>query len=467
VKHVVKITDGVAVVADSFWRAKTARDALVITWDEGALKGVDSAAVAAGLAAALAKPGGAVINKVGNADDAMLANLNGQKGAAKTIEAAYEVPFLSHSPMEPMNFTADVRSDSCLLIGPTQFQQAAGGVAAGITGLKPEQITVKTTFLGGGFGRRIDFDFIIQALEISKAIGAPVKLVWTREDDMTHDFYRPAALHHMSAGVDASGKPVALKLRSSSPSVTARMFPPVVSKDGLDPFQAEAAASPYNIPNQLAESIIHDTGLRVGYWRSVSHAMNSFANESFIDELAHNAGKDPVQYRLSLLDKQPRYANVLRLAADKAGWGKPLPAGHFQGVGVMEGYETYMAQVAEISVVNGKIKVHRVVVAADLGRMVNPNIVRQQLESSVIFGLTAVLYGEITLKDGRVQQHNFDTYKMVRMPESPKIEMVIVDSTEKPGGIGEPGTALVGATLANAVFAATGKRLRKLPLTLA
>jgi isoquinoline 1-oxidoreductase subunit beta len=457
VKNVVQITDGVAVVADSFWHAKTARDALIINWDEGTGKSLDSAGVAAALAAAMAAPGGAVIKKVGDVDTAM-------KGAAKTVEAAYQVPFLSHSPMEPMNFTADVRKDSCLLIGPTQFQQAAGGVAAGITGLKPEQITVKTTFLGGGFGRRIDFDFITQVLEISKAVGAPVKLVWTREDDMTHDFYRPAALHHMSAGLDASGKPVALHLRLSSPSVTARMFPSVV-KVGIDPFMTEAAVSPYDIPNQLAESVIHDTGLRVGYWRSVSHAMNSFANESFIDELALAAGKDPVQYRMAMLSSQPRYKNVLQLAADKAGWGKPLAPGHFQGVGLMEGYGTYMAQVAEVSVDNGKVKVHRVVIAADLGRMVNPNIVRQQLESSIIFGLSAALWGEITLKDGRVQQTNFDTYRMVRMPESPKIDMIIVDSTEKPGGIGEPGTALVGATLANAIFAATGKRLRKLPLS--
>lgn len=467
VKHVVQITDGVAVVADSFWRAKKARDTLVITWDEGAGKAVNSPGVAAALAAAMAQPGGAVIKKVGNVDDAMLLTLNGKPNAVKVVEAAYEVPFLSHSPMEPMNFTADVRKDSCLLIGPTQFQQAAGGVAAGVTGLKPEQITVKTTFLGGGFGRRIDFDYIIQALEISKTIGAPVKLVWTREDDMTHDFYRPAGLHHMSAALDAKGNPTALKLRLTSPSVTARMFPPVVSKEGLDPFQAEAATTPYDIPNQLAESLIHDTGLRVGYWRSVSHAMNSFANESFMDELALAAGKDPVEYRMSLLSKEPRYRNVLTLATQKAGWGKPLAPGHFQGVGVMEGYGTYMAQVAEISVVNNQIKVHRVVIAADLGRMVNPNIVRQQLESSVIFGLSAVLWGEITLKDGRVQQTNFDTYRVVRMPESPKIDMIIVDSTEKPGGIGEPGTALVGATMANAVFAATGKRLRKLPLTLA
>jgi isoquinoline 1-oxidoreductase subunit beta len=460
VKNVVQITDGVAVVADTWWHARKGRDALIstIVWDEGPGKALDSPGVAAALATARARPGGAVIKKAGDVDAAM-------RSAAKVVTASYEVPFLSHSPMEPMNFTADVRKDSCLLIGPTQFQQAAGGVAAGITGLKPEQVTVKTTFLGGGFGRRIDFDFISQAVEISKAVGAPVKLVWTREDDMTHDFYRPAALHHMSAGLDADGKPVALHLRASSPSVTARMFPSVV-KDGVDPFMTEAMVSPYDIPNQLAESVIHDTGLRVGYWRSVSHAMNSFANESFIDELALAAGKDPVQYRLSILTSQPRYRNVLQLAADKAGWGKPLAAGHFQGVAVMEGYDTYMAQVAEISVDGaGKVKVHRMVIAADLGRMVNPNIVRQQLESSIIFGLSAALWGEITLKDGRVQQTNFDSYRMVRMPESPKIDMIIVESTENPGGIGEPGTALVGATLANAIFAANGKRLRKLPLS--
>ncbi len=457
VKNVVKITDGVAVVADTWWHARKARDTLVITWDEGTGKSLSSAGVSAALANAMAQPGGAVIKKTGDVAAAM-------KGAAKTVEASYEVPFLSHSPMEPMNFTADVRKDSCLLIGPTQFQQAAAGTAAGVTGLKPEQITVKTTFLGGGFGRRIDFDYITQAVEISKAVGAPVKLVWTREDDMTHDFYRPAALHHMSAGLDAAGKPVALHLRASSPSVTARMFPSVV-KDGVDPFMTEAMITPYDIPNQLAETVIYDTGLRVGYWRSVSHAMNSFANESFVDELALAAGKDPVQYRLALLANQPRYRNVLQLAADKAGWGKPLPVGHFHGVAVMEGYDTYMAQVAEISVDAGKVKVHRMVIAADLGRMVNPNIVRQQLESSVIFGLSAALWGEITLKDGRVQQTNFDSYRMVRMPESPKIDMIMVESTENPGGIGEPGTALVGATLANAIYAATGKRLRKLPLS--
>ena len=458
VKHVVQITDGIAVVADSWWRAKTARDALAITWDEGPGKALNSAGVAAALKAAAAKPG-AAFKKQGDVEA-------GLKGAAKTLQAEYELPFLAHAAMEPMNFTADVRQDSCLIYGPTQFQQLAVGVAAQASGLKPEQVTVRTTFLGGGFGRRIDADFVGQAVEISKAVGAPVKLLWTREDDMTHDFYRPVSYHQLSGGLDAQGRPVALKFHLTSPSVTQRLFPPFI-KDGVDPLMTEAAVVPYDIPHQFADVVIHDTGMRVGYLRSVSHALNSFAYESFMDELAAAAGKDPYQFRLALLDKQPRLKHVPELAAEKSGWGTPLPAGRFRGIGLMEGYGTSMAQVAEVSVAGPRVRVHRVVVAADLGKMVNPNIVKQQLESSIIFGLGAVLYGEITLKDGRVQQSNFHDYQVVRMPESPKIEMHIVDSNEKPAGIGEPGTALVGPTVANAVFAATGKRLRKLPLRLA
>jgi len=458
VKHVVKITDGVAVVADSWWQAKQARDALNITWDEGPNKALSSEGVFKGLADALAKPA-ASIKQQGNIADAM-------KGAAKTVQASYEMPFLSHSPLEPMNFTADVRKDSALLVGSIQFQQAALGMAAAITGLKPEQITVKTTFLGGGFGRRIDLDYMAQAVEISKAVGVPVKLVWTREDDMTHDFYRPASLTQMSGGLDAGGKPVAISLKMSSPSVTARLFPPVV-KDGVDPFMTEAILVPYDIPNQSVGTVIHEPGLRVGYLRSVSHALNVFANESFIDEMAVAAGKDPYEFRLGLLDKQPRSKNVLQLAAQKAGWGKALPKGRARGIALMEGYETYMAQVVEVSVKAGQIKVHRVVVAVDLGRMVNPNIVEQQIESNVVFGLTAALYGNITLKDGRVQQTNFHDYKLLRMNEMPKVEMHIVKSTEKPGGIGEPGMAVLSPAMANAVFALTGKRLRKMPFSLA
>ena len=458
VRHVVQVTDGVAVVADSWWQAKVARDALDIKWDEGASGSLSSEGIASALRAAAARAG-AVFKKQGDADA-------GMKGAAKTVEAAYELPFLAHAAMEPMNFTADVRKDHCLISGPTQFQQLAAGVAAQVTGLKPEQITVRTTFLGGGFGRRIDVDFVVQALEISKAVGAPVKLLWTREDDMTHDFYRPTSYHQLQAALDAQGRPVALKYHMTSPSVTSRLFPPVV-KDGLDPFMTEAAAVPYDIPNQLADVVIHDTGVRVGYWRSVSHALNAFANESFMDELARAAGKDPYEFRLSLLDKQPRLKHVLELAARSAGWGQPLPAGRYRGIALMEGYGTSMAQVAEVSVRGETVRVHRVVVAADLGKMVNPNIVRQQLEGSIIYGLSAVLYGEVTLQNGRVQQSNFHDYQVVRMTESPTIEMHLVDSDEKPAGIGEPGTALIGPTVANAVFAATGKRLRKLPLRLA
>jgi isoquinoline 1-oxidoreductase subunit beta len=458
VKHVVQVTDGVAVVADSWWRAKTARDTLEIQWDEGPNKSLSTEAVFKGLADAMANKA-ASIKQTGDVPGAM-------KGAAKTVEATYEMPFLSHSPMEPMNFTADVRKDSALLIGSIQFQQLALGMAAAITGLKPEQITVKTTFLGGGFGRRIDCDYLAQAVEISKAIGAPVKLVWTREDDVKHDFYRPASLTEMSGGLDASGKPVALSLKMSSPSVTARVFPEVV-KDGVDPLMTEAILVPYDIPNQSVGTIIHDTGLRVGYLRSVSHALNVFANESFIDELAAAAGKDPYQYRRSLLESKPRFRHVLDLAAKKAGWGKALPKGHAHGIALMEGYDTYLAQVAEVSVKDGAIRVHRVVGAVDLGKMVNPNIVRQQLESSVVFGMSALLYGNITLKDGRVEQNNFNDYKVLRMPETPKIEMHIVASKEKPGGIGEPGAAVILPAVANAVFALTGKRLRKMPLNLA
>jgi isoquinoline 1-oxidoreductase beta subunit len=458
VKNVVQVSDGVAVVADSWWRARKARDTLEIKWDEGALAGMSSAKVSQGLADAMSKPA-ASIRSTGNVDQAMA-------GAAKKLEATYELPFLSHSPLEPMNFTADVRKDSALLIGSIQFQQMALGMAAGITGLKPEQITIKTTFLGGGFGRRIDLDYMAQAVEISKAIGKPVKLVWTREDDMTHDFYRPTSLHRMSGGLDASGKPVAFALKMSSPSVTSRLFPPLV-KDGVDPLMTEAILVPYDIPNQSVGTVIHDTGLRVGYLRSVSHALNVFANESFIDEMASAAGKDPYEYRMSLLEKQPRFANVLKLAAEKAGWGKPLPAGRARGIGLMEGYDTYMAQVAEVSMRDGKPVLHRVVIAVDLGKMVNPNIVMQQLESNIIFGLQVALYGNITLKDGRVEQTNFHQYQLPRMPETPQIDIVMVKSNEKPGGIGEPGTALLGPTMANALFALTGQRYRKMPFTAA
>ncbi|WP_050480057.1 xanthine dehydrogenase family protein molybdopterin-binding subunit [Herbaspirillum rhizosphaerae] len=451
---VVQIRDGVAVVADSYWHAKKAREALTITWDEGPVAKIDNASMMEGIRNAKDTP--TPIKKTGDADTAM-------KTAAKTMQAEYWSPLLAHATMEPQNFTADYKDGKCLVVGPAQFQQGTQGNVAAALGLKPEDVTVKTTFLGGGFGRRLEYDFAVQAAEISKAVGKPVKLLWSREDDTTHDFYRPMAFHRMAAGLDASGKPVALTFQLTSQSVTQRAFG--LPKGTLDPFMAEASVVGYDIPNMTQELIEHDSGLRVGYWRSVSHALNAFANESFIDELAAAAGKDPYQYRLALLDKQPRYANVLKIAATKAGWGKPLPAGHSRGIALMEGYDTYMAQVAEISVKDNEITVHKIWVAADLGQMVNPDTVEAQLQSSIAFGLSSTLGAEITLDKGRVQQTNFHDYPVIRMSQMPRIDVTLVKSTEKPGGIGEPATALVGPAVANALFAATGKRVRKIPLS--
>jgi isoquinoline 1-oxidoreductase beta subunit len=386
------------------------------------------------------------------------------KGAAKVLEAEYVIPMQAHAPLEPMNFTAHVQGNKALLIGPTQFQQGAQGAVAGALGLKPEDVTLQTTFLGGGFGRRLELDFIVQAAEISKAVNKPVKLLWTREDDMTHDFYRPVGVNQLKAGLDASGKPVAMHFKVASQSVTQRAFG--LPKDTMDPFMAEAAVTGYNIANTQHDLVIHDTGIRVGYWRAVSHNMNAFANESFMDELAKAAGKDPYEYRMSLLAGKPRFANVLKLAADKAGWGKPLAKGRALGIALMEGYDTYMAQVAEVSLNDsGEVQVHRVTVAADLGHMVNPDTVEAQLQSSIIFGMGAALKHQITMVNGRVQETNYHNFQPVRMNEAPKIDIVLVKSTEKPGGIGEPATAVVAPAIANAVAKLTGKRVRRLPIT--
>ena len=453
---VVQIPDGVAVVADTYWHAKTAREALVVQWDEGAGAKLSSASMADSVRAASSSVKPIAINAKGDVAAAM-------KGAAKIVKAEYSLPLLAHSPLEPMNFTAHFANGKCLLIGPTQFQQGAEGATAAALGIKPEDITLQTTFLGGGFGRRLELDFIVQAALISKAVGKPVKLLWTREDDTTHDFYRPMALNQLEAGLDAAGKPVAMSFKVTSQSVTQRAFG--LPKETLDPFMAEAAVAGYEIPNTRHDLVIHDAGMRVGYWRAVSHNMNAFANESFVDELAAAAGKDPYAYRMAMLGNQPRFANVLKLAADKAGWGTPAAAGRFRGIALMEGYDTYMAQVAEISMKDGVPVVHKVTVVADLGRMVNPDTVEAQIQSSIVFGLTAALYGEINVDKGRVQQTNFHNYRMLRMHEAPVIDITLVPSTEKPGGIGEPATALIGPAVANAIFAANGKRLRKMPFT--
>jgi isoquinoline 1-oxidoreductase beta subunit len=457
VVDVVQINDGVAVVAKSYWQAQKARKSLKVQWDEGSGAALDHNTVLNTTRDAITKVKALPIGKpVGNTPEAM-------KGAARVLTAEYISPMQAHAPLEPMNFTASFANGKVLLIGSTQFQQGAQGAVAATLGLKPEDVTLKTTFLGGGFGRRLELDFIVQAAQISKAVGKPVKLVWSREDDMTHDFYRPMGVNQLQAGLDAQGNPVALYFKVASQSVTQRAFG--LPKETFDPFMAEAAVAGYEIPNTQHDLHITDTGIRVGYWRAVSHNMNAFANESFMDEMASAAGKDPYKYRMALLGNKPRFANVLRLAAEKAGWGSPLPAGRARGIALMEGYDTYMAQVAEVSVDDKGVTVHKVTVAADVGQMVNPDTVEAQIQSSIVFGMGAGLMQEITLDKGRVQQTNYNNFPVVRMYQAPKIDIVLVNSTEKPGGIGEPATALVVPAIANAVFAASGKRVRKLPMT--
>jgi isoquinoline 1-oxidoreductase beta subunit len=454
VQGVVQTSSGVAVVASSWWQARRARDVLAIEWDDGANAGLNDASILRGLQQATGA--GQSARRDGDVDAAI-------KAAARVVGAEYQLPLLAHATLEPQNCTADVRADGCDIYVPTQIQQVAQATAAKAAGLKAEQVSVHTTFLGGGFGRRLDSDFIPAAVEASKALGKPVQVLWTREDDITHDVYRPPACDTVTGAFDQSGKLIAWKLRLVGPSITARLFPPVVEKM-IDPFAIEAAANyPYDVPNVSVEYLRHEIGITVGYWRSVSHALNCFVAESFMDELAGSARRDPVEFRRALLAKQPRYLGVLDVATREARYGQ-APKGHFHGVAVMSGYDTYMAQVAEVSLENGKAKVHRIVCAVDCGTIVNRDIVSAQVESGIIFGLTAALWGEINIQRGRVQQSNFDTYRVLRMNEIPRIDAYILDSSESPGGIGEPATALVAPALANAIHAATGKRLRSLPL---
>jgi isoquinoline 1-oxidoreductase beta subunit len=458
VLDVVQLPDGVAVVANTYWAAVKARRALKIDWDKGEGANLSTASMLDGHVKAASS--GKVLPIQPPKGDAMAA-IN---GAAKKLSASYVTPLQSHSPLEPMNFTAHVTGGKALLIGPTQFQQGAQGAAAAALGMKPEDVDVRTTYLGGGFGRRIELDFVVQAAQISKAVKLPVKLVWSREDDMTHDFYRPMGLNQLHAGLDANGQPVGLHFKVTSQSITQRAFG--LPKDTMDPFMVEAAVAPYNIANTQHDLVIHDAGLRVGYWRAVSHNMNVFANESFVDEMALAAGKDPVEYRMSLLEGKPRFQNVLKLATEKAGYKKGAAKGNAMGVSVMEGYDTYVAIVTEVTMgADGEVKVVKTTVAADMGMIVNPEIVEQQIQSSIIMGMGQTLKHAITVKNGVVEQTNFNTYAMVRTNESPLVDIVLVKSGEKPGGIGEPVTAAIIPALANAVAKLTGKRVRSLPIT--
>jgi isoquinoline 1-oxidoreductase beta subunit len=461
VRHVVEIDRGVAVVADGFWAAKKGREALRVTWDDGPLATLDTRTQGVEYAE-LAKRPGAVARNDGDVAAAMA-------GAAKTLEAAYELPYLAHATMEPLNCVADVRPDGCDVWTGTQGQSFDHLGAVQITGLKPEQVKIHTTLLGGGFGRRavIDGHFVREAVQVSKAVKAPVKVVWTREDDIRGGYYRPRAHHTIAAGLAADGTPVAWKHGIVCQSFAVNTpFENAMIKDGVDRTAVEGAADlPYQIPNLAVSWQIAPAGVPVIWLRSVGHTHTAFVVECFLDELAHAAGKDPFEYRRALLAKHPRHKRVLELAADKAGWGMPLPEGRGRGIAVHESFESFVAHVAEVSVsVEGKVRVHRVVCAIDCGPVVNPDSIRAQMEGCIAFGLTAALYGEITFEDGRVKQRNFHDYPILRMNEMPAVEVHIVETTDKMGGVGEPGVPPVAPALANAIFAATGKRLRRLPI---
>jgi isoquinoline 1-oxidoreductase beta subunit len=456
VKHVVQISSGVAVVADNYWTANKGAQALEIVWNEGKLATLNSADIMKQYAD-LAKQAGKVARNQGNADAALASS-------PKKFERVFEAPFLAHATMEPMNCTADVKANSCDVYVPTQGQTASHNAAIAVSGLTADKVKIHTTYLGGGFGRRGEADFVTEAVETSKAVGAPVKVVWSREDDMQHDFYRPISYARMQGAVDAAGNATVFTQHLVQQSLMKRLgsLPP----PGVDFISLEGAANlPYDLPNIKIEYTEQDPGIPFGFWRSVGASFQGFAVEAFIDELATTAGKDPYQFRHDLLGKAPRHRAALDLAAEKAGWGKPLPQGRARGIAVMECFGSILAQVTEVSVdAKGAVKVHRVVCSVDTGWVINPDTITQQMEGGIIYGLTAALKGEITIQNGRVTQRHFNDYQMIRHPEMPLIEVFIVPSTAEPGGIGEPSTALAAGSLVNAIFAATGKRIYRLPI---
>ncbi len=460
VRQIVNLGDVVAVVADHMWAAKQGLAALAIRWDDGPNGGVSTADVVQGLDAASQQPG-VVARTQGQVAD-------GLAGAVQKIDAVYQVPFLAHATLEPMNCTVHVQKDRCEVWTGSQTLTRAQGTAARVTGLPLESVVVHNHLLGGGFGRRLEYDWVTQAVRIGQQVEGPVKVVWTREEDMQHEYYRPYYYDRMAAGLDAGGKPVAWTHRIVGPAILARYLPPAFT-NGIDLDGVDAAVQLlYDIPAIQVEFVRHEEPvLNTTFWRGVGPTHNVFVIESFMDELAAAAKADPVEYRRALLSKAPRARAVLDLAAKAAGWGQPLPAGRGRGVALLfSGWGSYLAEVAEVEVSKaGELRVHRIVCAVDCGTVINPDTVTAQIEGGVNFGISAALWGEITLKNGRVEQSNFHNYRVLRMNEAPTIEVHLVRNLEAPGGIGEPGTSITGPALANAVFAATGKRIRKLPLT--
>jgi isoquinoline 1-oxidoreductase subunit beta len=464
VSYVGKIGDSaVAVVADSVWSAMEGRGVLNVSWDEGPHKDLNSAAILASLKQAASKKGA---NLYAAGDPG--------KASGRHISAEYVLPFMAHAPMEPGNCTANFQGSKCELWAPTQVPQDCRDSVATAIGLDPDQVKVNVTLMGGGFGRRLEHDYAVEAAQVSKAINAPVKVIWTREDDMRCSTYRPASLHQLSATVDGTGLPVALTHRIIAPSITGQKGQPV--PNNVDPDLPDEAGPVYGIPNYAIEYVMTETPVPLGWMRSVYALQAGFALESFIDELALAAGKDPLKYRLQLLAKDQdlayftttwhtaRMRAVLQLAAEKAGWDKPLPAGHYRGIACFACFQTYMAEVVEITMENKQPKVHRVVAAVDCGQVVNPAILEQQIQGGVVYGLSNALRAQITIDKGRIVQGNFDDYAPLRMDEAPVVEVYAVPSQEPPTGIGEPSLPPLAPALCNAIYAATKKRIRTLPI---
>jgi isoquinoline 1-oxidoreductase subunit beta len=460
VKAVQQVPSGVAVIADRFWPAKLGREKLVIEWALGPNAGLSTEKMLRDFAETALKPG-AIAKKTGDPEGAL-------KTAAKTLTAEYDVPYLAHAMMEPLNCVVDLRVDSCEIWTGTQFETVDRASAAQVAGLPPEKVQIHTTLLGGGFGRRANpnSDFVVEAVHVAKAAKAPVKVVWTREDDLRGGWYRPMWHDRFVAGLDADGDPIAWTHTIVGQSIMqGTLFESFTIKDGVDSTSVEGAADLlYGLPNLQVDLHTPKIGVPVQWWRSVGHSHTGFSVEAFFDEVAHAGGKDPYELRRKLLANQPRMKAVLELAAQKANWGSKLPLGVGRGIATHFSFDSYVAQVVEASVEKGMVKVHRVVCAVDCGLVINPDTVKAQMEGGIIFGLTAALKTEITLKDGRVEQGNFHDYPMLRMFESPEIEVHIVPSGENPTGVGEPGVPPVAPALTNAIFAATGKRVRRLPI---
>jgi len=482
VREVFAIPAGVAVLADGYWAARTGRDALVIQWAPPTAPAADSHEVSAALRALVARPG----LRVRQDGDPMAVLAQ----APQTLEAHYEVPLLAHATMEPMNATAWVHDGRCEVWAPTQNQGGARDTAAALTGLAVADVTVHTTHLGGGFGRRVANDFIAEAVACALKTPHPVKVIWTREDDTRHDFYRPPITHRLTAGLDQHGQLLAWQHRVAGPSIIAQAVPDLVPAalpnraprrvknavaqgialaTGMVPdfvgFEG-ARENPYAIPNLRVEfATLRPYAVPLGFWRSVGHSHSAFAVESFIDELAAQRGEDPVAFRLALLGNHLRHLAVLERVAQAGDWGAPLPPRQGRGIALHESFGSIVGEVAEVAVApDGQVHVQRVVIAIDCGQVVNPLTVRAQMEGGMAYGLGAALFGAITLRDGAVAEGNFDAYRVLRMNEMPRVEVHIVESGAAPGGVGEPGTPPIAPAVCNAIFAATGVRIRRLPI---